>query len=387
MKLILFFLFSISLFGAIKDTEPSSTCKTCHPIIYTEYHDSMHRKASIYNDKIHRAVWNKHPLSKKKKYVCAVCHTPIDKRVLKSLKEAKPALPEKDAIQTQDAVTCIYCHKIKDVQIHAKRNINIMSKKTKVLYSARESQKDNSDVSYKIQTNFLGLVTKKSGSPFHDIDFTNKNFYNGKMCIGCHSHKQNSHEFTVCKMDMDKKIKSKDNCISCHMPMVQGSFTTAVDSKTHRYHGFAGTIHKPQMLAKYVDISLDKTDSGFDIEIKNRATHQLLLHPLRVGELRVDIIRSGKTTALKSAKFMRIIGKDKKPSMPWVADSVLKDNHIKANETRKIHFNKKLQKDDVVEVRLGHHILNPKAGKKLGIKDSALTGFTLLKKERFKIKE
>jgi hypothetical protein len=387
MRLVLFLLFSLTLFGAIKDTEPSLTCKTCHPIIYNEYYDSMHRKASIYNDAVHKAVWDKHPLKKKEQYKCAVCHTPTDKKVLKALKTGESALPQDDKVQTQDAVSCLYCHKIKNVESHKKRNVNIMSKETKILYSARQSQKNSTDVSYKIKTSFFGLVTKKSGSPFHDIDFSNENFYNAKMCIGCHSHKENAHDFIVCKMDIDEKTKTKDNCISCHMPKVQGSFTTAVDSKTHRYHGFAGSIHKPQMLAKYVDISLKKSGDGFDIEVKNRANHQLLLHPLRVGELKVDIIRSGESIVLNSTKFMRIIGKDKKPSMPWVADSVLKDNHIKANEVRKIHFDTKLQKGDIVEVRLGHYIVNPKAGKKLGITDADMIKFTLLKKERFSIKE
>ena len=73
--------------------------------------------------------------------------------------------------------------------------------------------------------------------------------------------------------------------------------------------------------------------------------------------------------------------------MPWVATKVLKDNQIKAKETRVVHFNKKLLSGDSVEIKLGHHIVNPKAAKKLGLDgDKKLTKFTLFKKEIITIK-
>ncbi|NPA60751.1 MAG: hypothetical protein GXO06_00510, partial [Epsilonproteobacteria bacterium] len=39
-----------------------NSCKGCHPIIYSEFEQSMHKKSTIKDDKIHQAVWNKHPL-------------------------------------------------------------------------------------------------------------------------------------------------------------------------------------------------------------------------------------------------------------------------------------------------------------------------------------
>ncbi|MBU1657595.1 cytochrome c family protein [bacterium] len=380
------FISMLHLFAAAT-FESSQTCKTCHPIIYDEFTSSSHRNASIFNDPIHRAVWDKHPLSKEEKYTCAKCHTPTDKKLLDALESGESALPQDNKIQTTEAITCIYCHSIQDVQEHAKSNTNILTTKEKTLFSARDEEKGNSNLQYKIESSYLGLLTKKSGSPFHDIDFSNKIFYNANMCIGCHSHKQNKHDFDICKMDIESKNTDKENCISCHMPLVQGSFTTAVDSQTHRYHGFAGSGHKPQMLAQYVKLSLHKNAEGFEINIKNGANHQLLLHPLRVGELQVNIIRNKKAMSLAPVKFMRIIGKDGKPTMPWLADTVLEDSHIKANETRKIKFSEKLHSGDVVEVRLGHYSVNPKAVKMLGLEQyNDLTKFTLFKKESFMIK-
>jgi len=39
--------------------------------------------------------------------------------------------------------------------------------------------------------------------------------------MGCHSHKENSLGFTICKTD-EKGAKDKEqNCITCHMPQVK----------------------------------------------------------------------------------------------------------------------------------------------------------------------
>ena len=366
--------------------EPNKTCKTCHPAIYDEYYGSAHRNASIFNDPVHKALWDRHPLKKKQNYVCAECHTPADTRITDALASNEAAVPKKSDIQTQEAISCTYCHRISSIEEHAKSNKNIVSPQKRKFYSARSGKQNSSDVSYKIESSFFGLFTEKSGSPFHKIDFSNENYYNGKVCMGCHSHKQNAHGLDLCRMEAEEGQDDKENCITCHMPLVQGSFTTVSDSKTHRYHGFAGSLHKPKMLAKYVKLSLEKSSDGFDVTIKNEANHQLLLHPLRVGELRVAITRDGKTTQLKPHRFMRIIGKDSKPAMPWMADSVLKDTHIKAKEARKIHFGDLLKNGDVVEIKLGHYNVNPKVAKKLGLENhSDLSGFRLLKKERFVI--
>ncbi len=366
--------------------EPSQTCKTCHPIIYDEYMDSAHRNASVLNDRVHKAVWDKHPLKTKQKYSCAKCHTPTDTALMEALESNESALPQNNRAQTHEAITCTYCHRIESVQEHAQSNKNILTDKEKSFFSARQGEQKNNKVSYKVESSYLGLVTKKSGSPFHNIDFSNKNFYDGKLCLGCHSHKQNAHGLEICEMEISQEKSDKENCITCHMPLVQGSFTTAADSKAHRYHGFTGTVHKPKMLSQYVTMSLKQSSSGFDIIIKNEANHQLLLHPLRMGELQAVIVRNGKIMPIEPVRFMRVIGKDAKPSAPWVADTVLEDTQIKAKESRTVHFDVPLQGRDVVEVQLGHYQVNPKAAKDLGLDEQdPAAKFTLFKKERFVI--
>ncbi len=380
-----------SLLSSLIASEPfesSLTCKSCHPLIFDEFYGSSHRNASIFNDPIHKAVWDKHPLKQKKQYVCAVCHTPSDTQLIDALITKQPALPQKNSVQTQEAITCIYCHKIQKIEQHAKQNRNILTTKTKTLFSARKSQRDTKHLTYKIESDFLGLVTTKSGSPFHDLDFSNPIFYNGDVCMGCHAHKQNSHHLDLCKIDVPHSQNSmtQENCITCHMPKVQGSLTTAYDSKTHRYHGFAGVSHQPKMLEKYVNITLEQGNEGFDIIIHNKANHSLLLHPLRVGELRIQLIRNGETRTLPPITFVRILGKDNRPTMPWIADTVLKDTHIKANEQRRIHLQTPLVSGDIIDVELGHYRVNPKAAAALDIaKHSKARTFTLFKQQRFHI--
>ena len=387
MKFVIYLsILILSNLSALDQFTSSQVCQKCHPTIYKEYYSSQHRKASIFSDSIHKAVWDKHPLKKKKMYKCAKCHTPNDKEILSKLKNHKDALPRKNKAQLE-GVSCVSCHNIKSIQKHAKSNINILTTNKKTLYSARISEKNSDDKKYKMETTLFGLGTKESGSPYHDIDFTNKNFYNGNVCMGCHSHKENAHKLQVCTSKINEHPNNdKENCITCHMPKITGSFTTLKDSKTHRYHGFSGSIHKPEMLSKYIDITFHKSNNGFNIIIKNSANHPLLLHPLRVGELQVTIIRDKKSILLPVTKFLRIIGKDNKPTPPWIATKVLKDTQIQAKETRTVHFAHSLKTRDEVLVKLGQYIVNPKMAKKLNIKNNGLTIFKIFKEERFFVK-
>ncbi len=376
---------AITLFAT---SNSSQVCKACHTTIYNEFQSSLHVKASIHNDAIHKAIWDKHPLKAKAKYKCAKCHSPSDLKLLDELKKGKEALPQKNSIQLKEPISCKYCHQIKDVSNHAKSNTNMMNNKPKTLYSARVNDKDNSNVEYKEKSSWFGMFKETTGSPFHNIDFTNENFYSGKTCTGCHSHKQNSHKLIICDMKIGEANITKDTCISCHMPQVQGSFANSKDTNTHAYHGFTGVLHKPQMLSKFVEFGFINVSNGFEISIKNSASHNLLLHPLRVGELQVSIIRDNKEEKLKSVKFMRILSDDNgTATMPWLATKVFKDNHIKAGEERKIVFKHSIQKGDIVEVRLGHYTVNPKVAPKLGLEDKKdLTTFKLFKKARFEVK-
>jgi hypothetical protein len=369
MKILLYICTLALTLSAHSGKADLASCKKCHPIIYKEFQDSMHKRSTIYEDKVHKAVWDKHPAKAKGNYKCSKCHTP----------------DVADVKGTHQGITCISCHTIIDVKEHTKANENIYTKEAKTFYSAqpgRESEK----VVYKTTTTWYGNKTTV-GSAYHDIDYRNKNYYNGNMCMGCHSHKQNAHNFSVCDTEDEGAKNTKTNCITCHMPQVGGSATTVRQSNTHAFHGFAGSIIKPEMLNKYVALDFEKSTDGFNISIKNAAPHNLMTHPLRVVQLRVNLIRGDKHTPLKTETFVKVIGKDNKPSMPWVATEVVKDTMIKANETRVVSYDTALKSGDKVEAILGYYIVNPKALKKLDLDgEKELHKFTVLKSKYFTVK-
>ncbi len=379
MKLfIIVALFLIVSLEASKVAE-NQTCKACHPKIYKEYTTSMHHKASIYNDVVHKAVWDKHPLKKKNSYKCAKCHTPSDKELIANNGKLK-----ENYTQLNEPISCQHCHKIESIEKHKKSNKNILTKKDKTFFSA-DSQRKGQKIEFKEESSFFGLFTKTVGSPYHDIDYSNEGYYTGEVCMGCHSHKQNSKDFMICDLEV-KKGDSKDTCISCHMPKVKGILANQKSIRKHRFHGATALVAKPDMLSRYIKLSLDnKNNKGFNISLKNMAIHTLVPHPLRVGKLKVSIVRDSKVIKLEDKIFVRVIGTGGKPSFPWLADEVIKDNSIKALEKRTLKYDTPLKKGDEVIVEFGYHIVNPKIAKKLNIKDEMVTKFTILKKEKFGI--
>lgn len=381
MKILLFMTFAIlNLFA--NEFVKSSTCKGCHPVIYSEFYESSHRKSSTFEDPIHKAIWDLHPNKKDEKYTCAKCHTPTDLELLENIKNGKKALPKKNEVQTQEAISCAYCHSIKDIKEHSKVNDNVITLREKVFYSANEENRNIENKGFKDEVSFFGMMKKKSGSPFHKIDYSNKGFYTGKMCMGCHSHLQNENKFDLCSVEMEGTKDEEDNCITCHMPKIKGSATSIKITKTHTFHGFASASTNQDLLAKYIKIEFKQNKDFFEISIKNKSSHNLFLQPLRVAQLRVNVLRGKETIKLPVKSFVRIIGKDGKPTMPWLANSEVKNNMIKANELRVIKYDFKLNKEDQIEVVFGYYKVNPKMIKKLKLenhKDS--TEFNVLKSE------
>ena len=371
MKTLIYILALSSVLFASPDMSSMAnvaSCQKCHPIISQEFKRSMHKKSSIYDDKVHKAIWDKHPAKAKGNYKCAKCHTPN---------------ADIEA-QKHEGITCLSCHTIVDVKKHTKANENVYTKENKTFYSAEKGM-ENQKVVYKTTTTWYGDKTT-IGSAYHDIDYSNEKYYTGEICMGCHSHKQNSHKFAVCSTEEAGAKNKKENCITCHMPKVGGSATTVRKSATHAFHGFAGARVEPRMLSKYVEFDFKKSANGFDVTVENKAPHNLLTHPLRVVHLRATLIRDNKHTALKTQTFVKIIGKNGKPAMPWVANEVVKDNMIKAKEKRIVSFDTKIQSGDKVEVVLGFYVVNPKVLKKLNLQDDKeLTKFTVLKSQHFSV--
>ena len=100
--------------------------------------------------------------------------------------------------------------------------------------------------------------------------------------------------------------------------------------------------------------------------------------------LKVSVTRDSKTTKLKDEIFVRVIGHNGKPAMPWVASTTLKDTMIQANEKRAVKYDFKVKKGDRVDVVLGWFLVNPKAIKALKLENEKIaTEFIEFKKESF----
>lgn len=362
-------LLTVALSSLLIAKSELDTCVKCHPAIVEEFKGSMHKNSSFHGDEIHKAVWDKHPAKAKGNYDCAGCHAPN----AKSEEEVK------------EGITCTTCHTIKDVEEHASVNKNIYGKDLKKLYSA-EAGREDQKVIYKQESSWFGMNKTTVGSPYHDIDYTNEKYYTGQICMGCHSHRENSHEFMLCETGKDGAKDKEQNCITCHMPKVQGSATTIRHSEKHSFHGFAGARKHPEMLSQHVELEFKKTQNGFDVVVENKAPHNFMLHPLRVAQLKVNLIRDAKSTPLKTETFVKVIGNDEGPSMPWLATKVVEDTMLKANEKRSISYSDTLKKGDRLEVQLGYFVVNPKALKNLGLEENKeLEKFKVLKQKIFNI--
>lgn len=344
--------------------EKNEVCKACHPLIYREFTESVHHHTVTFKDPIHGAVWAKHPQNlKKKQYGCGKCHTPAADNLDAMITPGESALPDTKNPTHHEGIACAYCHRIQAIEHHARSNTNIINPKSKHYYGTRKSE----------------------GSPFHAIDTdSNEHILNGNVCIGCHSHKMNKHGLNVCSTNIRNEM-DEANCVSCHMPQVEGSVSSLAETKQHAYHGFPGAHKDAAMLASHIDLDLEKSSKNFTLSVTNRASHALMLHPMRMVVLKTAVLRNGKTIPMEDKVFVRVIGKEGKPAMPWAADTTLKDTMIQHFETRKVVYDFELKKGDEVEAVLGFYLVNPKAIKPLGLETyEPANAFNILKKERFK---
>ena len=364
--LSLFLLLFTSLLAndAVHKYAKSEECKDCHTQIYDEYYGSMHANSTPQRDPIHASVWKMHPKNLKfEQYTCGKCHTPAADNLDKMLTKGQKALPDAKNETHQAGIACAYCHRIKSIELHKKSNTNIMTNTEK---------------------NYFGTMMEHLESPFHGIvSEGNEHIKNGNVCIGCHSHKKNKHGLNVCSTNIDNEMDGA-NCVSCHMPKVDGSVSVFHETSKHAFHGFAGAHYHSDMLTKHVDISMLRQISNFVINIDNRTSHALLLHPLRTALLKVSVTRGTKTIKLKDEEFVRVIGHNGKPAMPWTASKTLKDTMIQANEKRSVKYDFSIEKGDRVNVVLGWFLVNPKALKQLKLQNEKVaTEFHEFKKESF----
>lgn len=370
--LSLFILFYLSSFAYANE---SKVCQKCHPLIYKEYYESSHRKSSLQNNPIHKALWELHPKTPEG-YTCAKCHSPSDKELMKTgiLKENK--------IQAEEPISCVYCHTIKDVQEGNSSNININTDKKREYFTAEVSQKGSNKAEYKTESSFFGLVKVSKNSPFHKIDYNNENYYSGNVCMGCHSHTNNEHSFDITMLDAFIDKKDENTCVTCHMPQVPGTKVTINESKTHAYHGIAGIYHMNKSMGEFIEFKVDKGAKGFSITVINKSNHALFGQAFREGVLNVKILRGSETIMLEPFIFTRILGKDGIEVMPWEANEALKDTLLYAK--KEISYKQTIELGDKLSVSIGVKRISDKAAKKLNLQDNKeISKLRILKTKTF----
>ncbi|MRJ02330.1 MAG: hypothetical protein GXO19_05660 [Epsilonproteobacteria bacterium] len=321
------------------DFAETKQCIRCHLDIYMEYKGSRHYNSIPERDPIHGAIFQLYSKATgSQEYKCARCHAP-------AVKERRN--PKGDPYY-HEAIACAYCHRIERVERGRRAMRNIIHSEKGVYYGTR-----NPEVR----------------SDYHKIVSTNPIHRDGGTCMGCHSHKENSHGFVVCQTESNNTLEQ--NCITCHMPQVPGSLSDRVNTPTHAYHGFASLDKGREYLQKYVDLNLSRRGGEITVSITNKAPHSLLLHPLRKAQLVVLFYKGDELIGREERDFERIIGKDGEATPPWVATEIVKDTMIKGGERRQLHLQIPPEATRV-RAELYLYRLRPEIAEKLKIEDRPL---------------
>jgi len=371
MKLffLLFTLFS-SLLSAKYLTNES--CKECHEDIYYEYKSSYHAK-TYFNDELHRKVAN---VVNTKKYECASCHMPAAQNI-KALENGEKRLDETD-VQESDAISCFFCHQIGYVKEAHEKDIIYVAKKPAGYKPAMFGSLKNPDESDK-----------------HEM--LHNPIYKKNVCLGCHSHKRNTHDVMV--FNAIKNVRDTTECIQCHMPYINGGAekTNKRARTQHHSHTFSG-IHSIEMRKKAVDIALKIQDTNtLHVTLTNKMSHPLIIQAARMKYVEIKLLRDGKViwknfskTPLEDKQGCFVIefaDKQNNPvAIPAFAYKRAFVHNLEAKESQTLIYHlPSLQKGDSIEVSLFVILAKPSCQKVLDLQDNNLKKPLLMRKVTLKI--
>jgi hypothetical protein len=211
---------------------------------------------------------------------------------------------------------------------------------------------------------------------------SNENYQNSRVCMGCHSHKYNSFGVEICNTKSEPTEPASD-CIGCHMAKTNGS-PVKVDKKgrsNYATHDFLG-IRSNEMVKKAVELQISKTKKGFDLIIKNKMGHTLILQPMRLKYAQTIVERDGKIIWKnfkdspledKEATFTVTYKNDAGVEvLPPQAKGFLFKNNLGANQSKTIHYEFSLQKGDKITSQWYSLIVRPELAKELQLEDEFL---------------
>ena len=367
----LFFL-TLSIFTSLLSAKylSNESCKECHEDIYYEYQSSYHSK-TYFNDELHRKVANKVSSTS---YDCGVCHMPGATNQ-KELASGKHSPSDKYEEQT-DAVSCFYCHQIGFVQKAHTRNINYLSKKPAGF-----------------KPSMFGSLKNADDSDKHEM--LNNPIYKKNVCLGCHSHKRNTHDVLI--FDAMGDNQDSTECIKCHMPYSPGAVekTNKKGRTEHRSHDFPG-IHNMEMVKDAVEIKIETNANTIEITLKNKMPHPLIIQASRLKYLEITITRDSKVIwknfkkspmeDKKGAFVTEFLDKnDKFVSIPAFAFKRGFVNNLKAKEVRTIKYEvPSIKSGDVIKTSMYVILAKPSCSNELNLKDKRLTTPNLMKQVIYK---
>jgi len=348
----------------------NESCKECHEDIYYEYQSSHHSK-TYFNDELHRKVANK---VSNTKYDCGVCHMPGATN-LKELESGKHRPSDKYEEQT-DAVSCFYCHQIGFVQKAHDKNINYLSKKPAGF-----------------KPSMFGSLTDADDSDKHEM--LNNPIYKKNVCLGCHSHKRNSHDVLI--FDAMEDNQDSTECIKCHMPYTRGGVekTNKKGREEHRSHDFPG-IHNMEMVKDAVEIKIETNDNTIEITLKNKMPHPLIIQASRLKYLEIILSRDSKQIwknfkdspmeDKKGAFVTEFLDEnDKFVSIPAFAFKRGFVNNLKAKETKIINYEvPSIKSGDTIKASMYVILAKPSCSDELNLKDKRLTTPMLMEETTYK---
>ncbi len=357
MKVIILILLLLSINIQAKYLD-SKTCQECHEDIHYEHMKSMHSKSSIFSDEVHDKVKN---AVNKNKYGCALCHMPSTKNLSAMIRGMEQ--PDSNKVRQTDGVSCMYCHQIRKLHYGKIYNINFVN--------SNDGPKPT----------MYGYLKNAEDSDEHYVQ-TNDMYENSEVCMGCHSHKQNSKSFEVCNTK-DEFDKTSD-CIGCHMPKAAGGNEKFNKKGRDEYatHNFLG-VHSAEMIKKAVKLELSYDKETIELVITNKMGHAIITHPMRLKFAKTVVKRGPKViwsnfdkspVEDKEATFI-IVFKDTldQPSMPHHAIGYKLNRNLKANQSKTIHYKVDgLQKGDEITTTWISYIVNPKIAKKLKLGDMSV---------------
>jgi hypothetical protein len=239
----------------------------------------------------------------------------------------------------------------------------------------------------------FGSLENTDESDKHEM--SNNPLYKQKVCLGCHSHKRNSHDVMIFNAMQDNQDSTE--CIKCHMPYTDGKVEkmNKRGRTEHRSHTFIG-IHNAEMRKEAIDISIATTDNTIEVTLKNKMPHPLIIQASRLKYLQLSLIRDGeviwknfKTSPLEDRQASFVIefeGKDGKfVSIPAFAYKRGFVNNLKAKETRVLKYSvDNIKKGDIIKASMFVVLAKPSCSDELNLEDKTLTKPLLMKEFTYK---